>query len=538
MDQLSDKPKLRRATGQHYLEFLADMHQSLKPEWYLEVGTRSGVSLALSSARSVAVDPQFAITEEIVGKKPQLHLFQQTSDEFFESGELERLSVGFDLAFLDGMHLYEFLLRDFMNAERYMASGGHIVLHDCLPWKASMTGRDWRRAIGKAWTGDCWKLVPILQRYRQDLKVEIYDAATTGLVVVSNLAPGNTVLKERYEEIVAEYDEVDTLEEIVGGFDVIPTLRSPWNPRIIRKADVPSFAIQLPVPRPGVQRNWGDYHFGVGLAKALEKKGYRARVQTRKFWMQEEDPAEVDIVLRGRAQYARRPGHATLYWVISGGDNVHSGELEQADHVFAGGEPLRDALVMQFDSDHVSLLPQAFDAERMGPPAPDAERAGICFVGIARGGMRPIVGYALDAGIAPEIWGAGWRETPAAAYVKGDRVENEVLGDIYSRAEIVLNDHTPAMARSGLLSNRVFDALACGTPVISDPIPWMPEEFRPFVETVGSAEEFSLAVARIRAEDSARRAARAAFARKMRETHSFDARADRVIEKARELVCG
>ncbi len=32
------------------------------------------------------------------------------------------------------------------------------------------------------WTGDVWKLIPILQRYRPDLQLTLFDAPPSGLV--------------------------------------------------------------------------------------------------------------------------------------------------------------------------------------------------------------------------------------------------------------------------------------------------------------------------------------------------------------------
>ena len=45
---------------------------------------------------------------------------------------------GPDIAFLDGMHRAEYLLRDFMNTERFSHERTLILLHDCLPVNARM----------------------------------------------------------------------------------------------------------------------------------------------------------------------------------------------------------------------------------------------------------------------------------------------------------------------------------------------------------------------------------------------------------------
>ncbi|MCX7644249.1 MAG: class I SAM-dependent methyltransferase [Rhodobacteraceae bacterium] len=467
---------MRRVAGLDYLEYLRRLHAERQPAWYLEIGTRTGRSLALSRARSIAIDPRFRLAADAVGGKPELHLFQMTSDDVFRQGHLERLDAAIDLAFLDGMHRYEFLLRDFMNTERFMAPGGEILLHDCVPWCRAMTVRDQADCPIPQWTGDVWKLVPILRTYRPDLRVTVLDCAPTGLVSVTGLDPGNRELFRRYDEIIAAFDARDDVEATVNAFELVPV--APVTPGAAAPALAGrgglAFAIQTPVPRPRGQRTWGDYHFALGLAQAFERQGVPARVQTRKHWGQVGHPGEIDLVIRGVAPYQKRAGHRLIYWMISQSGEDFLPELDAADHVFAAGEPARAWLAGRLGAERVTLLPQAFDAGRMYPPEPQAPRSGRLFVGIARRFMRPIVGYSLASDIEIELWGSGWEESPAAKWLRGGRIENEDLGGHYRRAAVVLCDHTPLMRKWGLTSNRIFDALACAAPVVSDDVAWIP----------------------------------------------------------------
>jgi hypothetical protein len=76
-----------------------------------------------------------------------------------------------------------------------------------------MTERTYRprarvdQAYKNMWTGDVWKLVPILHRWRPDLEIRCLDCPPTGLVLCTNLDPASTVLADAYNKILAEWDE-------------------------------------------------------------------------------------------------------------------------------------------------------------------------------------------------------------------------------------------------------------------------------------------------------------------------------------------
>lgn len=198
-----------RATGVNHRRFLADLHKNYSFDWYMEIGCRQGKSFAQVRSKTIAVDPEFSIKTNVIGAKPELHLFQKTSDDFFASRYLEKNEIEISVTFLDGMHLFEFLLRDFIGTERNSSPDGVILLHDCCPWTHEMTTRDLDNLPDGPWTGDVWKMLPILQKYRPDLKIDVLDCKPTGLVAVSNLDPNNTILSDAYDEIEQAYMALD-----------------------------------------------------------------------------------------------------------------------------------------------------------------------------------------------------------------------------------------------------------------------------------------------------------------------------------------
>src|SRR5262245_20991235 len=197
----------------NYLDFLSNLASESGAQTYLEIGTQAGSSLARIDCPSIAVDPSLSLSVEVVGKKPICMLFQMTSDDFFKRYDPVRLlGRRLDVAFLDGMHLYEFLLRDLINTDKYCQRGSVIALHDCITPTFEMTSRECRgatlnRKYLNYWTGDVWKIIPILKAYRPDMEVQYVDCPPTGLVILTRLDPSSNVLAANYDTIVSEFRE-------------------------------------------------------------------------------------------------------------------------------------------------------------------------------------------------------------------------------------------------------------------------------------------------------------------------------------------
>ncbi|GAA2752788.1 class I SAM-dependent methyltransferase [Amnibacterium kyonggiense] len=188
-----------------YYAFLAELHRRLAPRAYLEIGVRDGGSLAQSHCRSVAIDPAFAITAEL---DADVALFRTTSDEYFARPEPLAPTGGrpFDLAFIDGLHLFEFALRDFIHAEQHASSRGLIVFDDVLPRSIDEAARE-RHTNG--WTGDVYGMLEVLAELRPDLVVIPVGTRPTGLLLVTALDPTSTVLADRFDDLLARFRRPD-----------------------------------------------------------------------------------------------------------------------------------------------------------------------------------------------------------------------------------------------------------------------------------------------------------------------------------------
>ncbi len=185
--------------------FLRGLHEVLRPRSYFEIGVRDGMSLTHSRVPSVAVDPAFASDREIMC---DVHLVRTTSDEFFARehpfAHLPQPVV--DLAFIDGMHLAEYALRDFINTERWCRPGSVVLLDDMLPRTVEEAGRGRTGAAEHgAWAGDVYKLTAALRARRPDLLVVEVDTEPTGTVLVLNPDPHDRTLLAAYDDLARAF---------------------------------------------------------------------------------------------------------------------------------------------------------------------------------------------------------------------------------------------------------------------------------------------------------------------------------------------
>jgi hypothetical protein len=183
-----------------YLDFLGRVHERLAPPNYLEIGIRFGSSLELARSPAIGIDPAYELRTQL---REDAALFRETSDDYFARGDAMEPFGGRPaaLSFIDGMHLVEYALRDFVNVERHSAWSSVVVFDDILPREAEEANRE---RTTRAWAGDVYKAVEILDRHRPDLICLRIDAEPTGLMLVLGLDPDDRTLDKRYDRIVEE----------------------------------------------------------------------------------------------------------------------------------------------------------------------------------------------------------------------------------------------------------------------------------------------------------------------------------------------
>jgi GT2 family glycosyltransferase len=269
---------------------------------------------------------------------------------------------------------------------------------------------------------------------------------------------------------------------------------------------------------------WGDYFFARGLQRYLERAGHPTRLHFLHDWASPTSARDdVAVHLFGLKEAPTHRGQVNVLWQISHPDLASPELYERYDHVFVASDRFAARMADQV-SVQVESLHQATDPERF-KPLPGGPHHELLFVASSRKVRRRIVDDLADTKRDLAIYGRDW--TPDLAdprFVKGEVVKNAELARYYSAADIVLNDHWDDMRIEGFLSNRLYDALACGAFVVSDLVDGIEDEFDGAVATYGSRPELEPLIARYLADPGERQRLADHGRSIVLERHTFDHR--------------
>lgn len=290
------------------------------------------------------------------------------------------------------------------------------------------------------------------------------------------------------------------------------------------------WAVDIAAPCGAAGDSWGDRHFARSLAAALGRLGQDVAVDHREAWRRPSRHLDdVVLALRGKYEVPPEPGATNVLWIISHPDEVTEAEAAGFDLVFAAGEAWASAKSVAWGREIVPLLqctdPGIFNPERALPDT----GAPVVFVGNSRAVLRPAVMYALSSGADVEVYGRGWETLIPEERVMRPVIPNDKVGEVYAGAGVVLNDHWEDMRRDGFLSNRLFDAVASGARVVSDPVPGMVEVFGDAVRLFETERDMHRLLSEPYELNFLDRQARETVASSVAARHSFDDRAEALL---------
>lgn len=191
-----------KSTKQDYKYWLSWFHKILEPRLYLEIGIETGQTLSLAGENTliIGVDPEPQIKHQLNGWSK---IYKMTSDQFFNNiNTIELFRNQLDLVFIDGLHTFDQVMRDFNNTEKNALKETIIIFHDVLPVEKRSALRERETLF---WLGDVWKFILILDKYRPDLKFFTIPAFPSGLLVVFDLKQDLETLSNKHNQITEEF---------------------------------------------------------------------------------------------------------------------------------------------------------------------------------------------------------------------------------------------------------------------------------------------------------------------------------------------
>lgn len=297
-------------------------------------------------------------------------------------------------------------------------------------------------------------------------------------------------------------------------------------------SDTKQWFIRISAPRNPSSKLWGDLYFAKEIQSSLAKLGIVSQILFRG----DRKPLpknSVNLVIRG--VYPSQPvnGAINVLWVISHPNQVSRNEIKNFDFVFAASEDWATEISKKTGTRVLTLL-QATNVDKFCPKDGefDKYRDGIVFVGNSGKRNRRVVQDVLSLGHSVKIYGSGWHGKVPNSMIKGASVENDNIPEVYRKSQIVLNDHWKDMKIHGFISNRIFDALASGTPVITDAVKGLDQTFKFGAYTYQSLSELDELITQLMA--SVETVKMAEIVCLIQKNHSFDRR----VEILNEIVSG
>jgi len=389
---------------------------------------------------------------------------------------------------------------------------------------------------------------PVTREFNS-LNSRVFDAISAGSLVITNCQGG---AKEIFGEALPVFNTPEELNSHLQFYLTNPDKRQEkiqelraiildghrYSDRAIQFKDVISrfvgnslrFSIKVGIPGHESKETWGDWHFAVGIQKSLRKAGHFARIDILPEWYTPLAASDdVTITLQGLSIYKPDPAKINFLWLISHPDLVKIEDLLPYEHIFVASSKFTKHLQDQLGENKVSVLLQCTDPEVFYPTIKrKSQSEGVLFVGNSRGMKRPIVDAAIIENIDIRVFGGKWKNIIDSQYLHGEYIPNEQLHEYYSNADIVLNDHWEDMRIHGFISNRLFDAAACGANIISDEIVDLDEVFDGLIHTYSTSADLKNKI------NNCQNRNKSDFDKKLRQliikNHTFDQRVNQILK--------
>jgi GT2 family glycosyltransferase/spore maturation protein CgeB len=389
------------------------------------------------------------------------------------------------------------------------------------------------------------------------LNSRVFDAIAAGAVPVTNQSAG----RDLFGPDLPVYDSASSLRAVLAELADDPVGTAARVRRLRREVlthhtyavrarqlqsllqdmcQRPRFALVTGVPAPEVAATWGDWHFAHDMGRALKAHDVKVTVHTlADADVRRARAADVLVHLRGRGEVPPGEGQLSVIWCISHPEDLSPEACDRADLVLVASHTDFVADLQSRTRTEVAALLQATDPKRFHPHPPLSKyEHPVAFVGNSRFVRRPVVEHALTAGLDLAVYGANWERFLPADAVRAVHIPNDELSQLYSSVSVLLNDHWEGMRVCGMASNRIFDALACGTVVVSDELPGVEELFDGGVLTYKGPSDLRRTVEALLMDEGERRRRAERGRAAVIAAHTFEHRAVQLLDLVTPRLSG
>lgn len=237
---------------------------------------------------------------------------------------------------------------------------------------------------------------------------------------------------------------------------------------------------------------WGDEILAVALGRYLKTFSFQCKIIAEEQIQRTFNAQNFDLVIYFREKFPKKLGKVNVLWLNNALESFHA-QLsfqewadccikEQCDRfdVIAAVSPFWCELIEQYGGNPL-YFPQFVDTDHYKPRPRQTKFAhDIVYISNNIKGeatnnsfLYPVVQYCLERQINLAIYGAGWENCERWDLVKlfyRKVIASKYVPVIYSNSRLVLNFHFPSHRQFGVLTSRVFEALSCGSMVVSDTV--------------------------------------------------------------------
>ncbi len=217
----------------------------------------------------------------------------------------------------------------------------------------------------------------------------------------------------------------------------------------------------------------GDYWLSLDLKEKLQTLGHNVKID----YYSKRNAVEntiVNIVFRGQTNMTVfSPAILNVLYLYSHPDMISLNEMKKYDCVCTSSKNIcekinRDKLPFT----NAYYIPQFTNTKKFHNKYNETFKTKVLFIANnIRKEREELLEFLLSKNAPVSVYGMRWDECSTPVNVISEVVDNNILNEYYSSADIVLNDTWIDMRENNIISNRIFDVTACKGFIISDYIP-------------------------------------------------------------------